>query len=468
MTDEARPLGMRYRLDQADGSWWELGWDRPLGTFYAQHYSPEPFDPFEEDLLAWYGTDFAELPTLAALAARLPVPVPEEVKGELAADAATHPNLGPPRFLAAARDLVDALQTAPDHHASATPLADLAPTGSGLAQPPELSASTSTNHGGLARRWSLPAAPSADALRVLHADPLLADDDVDTFATGLGIDPQLARGVLEGTLDELGVDQVAKVCENLRCSPDHLWGPALAGEIVHAYGPEDWPRTTEPLIDDPRAIGGRVLGRSGEPAALHASGGAGAGDGWHAAEGEDGLAVLVTGYVQTGVLAVDPAGRASPVDDDSRDADPHSEYHCRFRQITNPVALSVAVLDERFAQGPPGGFDVEPALAGAAQQLRNDAWPGAIDMVRFTVAGEGAEQWLGWDGRTASWQTWDDPRMYYGGDPQDVLDPSGLEDARTSSSSQLAFEAAMEAGQTMRPDPPAAAVEFASAQPFDL
>src|ERR671911_269829 len=30
-----RPMGTRYRIDLADSTWWELGWDKPLGTFFA-------------------------------------------------------------------------------------------------------------------------------------------------------------------------------------------------------------------------------------------------------------------------------------------------------------------------------------------------------------------------------------------------------------------------------------------------
>ena len=44
------------------------------------------------------------------------------------------------------------------------------------------------------------------------------------------------------------------------------------------------------------------------------------------------------------------------------------------------------------------------------------------DMLRFRDPTTGAEQWLGRDTPFDTWQTWDDPRRYYPGDPTDVLD----------------------------------------------
>jgi hypothetical protein len=43
------------------------------------------------------------------------------------------------------------------------------------------------------------------------------------------------------------------------------------------------------------------------------------------------------------------------------------------------------------------------------------------DLVRMVDPSTGAEQWLGWDTDAKSWQTWDDPRRYYPGDPAEVL-----------------------------------------------
>src|SRR5437016_3395682 len=125
MPDDAvlndRPLGTRYRLDEPDGTWWELGWDRPLGTFYAQQYSPEPYDPFTADnLVAWHGTRPTEISSVDALAARLPRPIPENVADELRRDAEAHPHIVDPPFLhvAQAIDAAATRATVPDAAAS--------------------------------------------------------------------------------------------------------------------------------------------------------------------------------------------------------------------------------------------------------------------------------------------------------------------------------------------------------------
>lgn len=101
-----RPMGTRYEIDQGDGTWWELGWDEPLGTFYAQHHHPDVAD--STDLLAWYGTRPAELDSVAALACRLPVALPAQIADELQRDADAHPHTVDPPGLALAEALVGA------------------------------------------------------------------------------------------------------------------------------------------------------------------------------------------------------------------------------------------------------------------------------------------------------------------------------------------------------------------------
>lgn len=347
----ARRLGDRYRIDQPDGSWWELGWDRPLATFYAQHYSPVPFDPFTEDeLRAWHGTDFAELPTLGALASRLPMAVPEEVAQELAADARALPNTGSPPFLADARRLLEVLGAA----GSPAPAAPQPATTATHAEPAPIRAEAQDRpivtgpQGGL----SLPAAPLAEALRFLHADPLLADDDLGTFATGLGLDPQLASGVLDGSVQSLGVAQIAEVCEALRCTPDDVWGSALSGQIAHAYGPGDWPSPSEPILGPGVAMDARApVTRLGRATGFDAVAVSGLGDAEPGRNCQDpvvrmvrgeGLAILATCYSQVSVLAVDAAGNVAVVDDLQARPDPNVEYHCQFRQVTNPEAVALA------------------------------------------------------------------------------------------------------------------------------
>jgi hypothetical protein len=435
VTDTERPMGARYRLDEADGSWWEVGWDRPLATFYAQHYSPVPFDPFSgDDLLHWYGTDLAELPTTEALAARLPLALPDDVARELAADAAAYPNLGPPPFLAAARDLLDALAAAPGRHPTASMAAvfvDDSNRGEATGPAP-------------GSQWSLPAAPVAQALRTVHADPALREDDIETFAAGLGLRSDLVRGVLEGKVDELGVDEVVAVCEGLRCTPAQLWGRDLAGQIAHAYDPAAWPEHTEPLAG---VDGGAAT--HDEPADRAT------------------FTVLATCYVETGVVAIDAAGRTVAVSDLQGSCDPEVDYHCRYRQVAEPVPVAVAIAEERFARGPVGGVDAEPALAEVAQRLRQDAWPNAVDMVRFT-APDGGEQWLGWDGATQSLQAWDDPRRYFGGEARVVLDPAGFADPLGTPERQLRLDEEHPDAVSQPVDHEVDGVDLACTGPFDL
>lgn len=417
MTDATdRPMGARYRLDEADGSWWEVGWDRPLATFYAQHYSPVPVDPFSgADLVDWHGTDFAELPTTKALADRLPMALPEEVDAELAADAGAWPNLGLPPFLATARHLVDALAGAPEPHAGATLERLLGSDVSGVGQGDGAPA-----NGDDERRWSLPTGPVANVLRAFHADPALMDDDLSTFATGFGLPARVVESVLRGGVDELGITDVAAVCEGLCCTPAQLWGAELAAEIAHAYGPADWPSHTEPL---PGADGANGSLNDGAPSTNGA-----------------GLAVLATWYAEAGVVAVDSVGEVVPIDDIGRTADAELDYHCRYRQLADPLWVAVPLDDHSFASGPTGGIDAEPALVEVAQRLREGAWPEVVDMVRLTSPGAGVEEWVGWDPRTRRWQTWDDPRRYFEGAPTDVLDPSGFADPTPGADAQLRLD----------------------------
>lgn len=49
-----------------------VGWDPPLGTFFAQIFGPEPEDPDEdENLIAWIGYEPRQVQTVEALAAWL-------------------------------------------------------------------------------------------------------------------------------------------------------------------------------------------------------------------------------------------------------------------------------------------------------------------------------------------------------------------------------------------------------------
>lgn len=379
-----RPLGTRYRLDEPDGSWWELGWDRPLGTFYAQQYSPVPYDPFtHENLVAWHGGRPSEISSVDALAARLPRPIPEDVADGLRRDAEAQPHIEDPPFLHVAQ-AVDAAAT--------------------RAAMPDPAAGS---------RTTLPSDPLADVLQRLRRDPALAADDLASFARGLGLDPALAQAVIDGNAGDLDVEKIAHVCEALRCSPYDVWGAKLGREILDAYGPERWPRHIEPL-DDRRELAGEdsfVRRRVEQQAADVVS------------IGDPGqqlsVALDVTRFRQTAVLAVDEQGRSVRVNDTLQPADPSTEYHFAFQRLGEPQKIVLPMTGAEFAAGCPAGHDATPALAGAASDLERRQ-PGA-DMLRFTDPVSGTEQWLGRETPFDPWQTWDDPRTYYPGDPSDVL-----------------------------------------------
>ena len=376
--DDDRPLGTRYRLEQPDGTWWEVGWDRPLGTFYAQHYSPEPYDPFTPDQpLAWHGTRPSELTTVVALSGRTNVRIPDAISDELRRDAEAHPHTVDPPFLQLAAEVA------------------------GL---------TELDHPG---RTTLPAAPVADALNGLRRDPYLAADDITAFARGLGIDADLARDIADGAVDDLNVEQIAHVCEALRCSPYDLWGPRLGREILDVYGPDSWPRYIEPL-DDARSLGidDSFIRRRVEQQAAQVV--------QVADSAPTQVPLEVTRFRQTAVLAVDADGGVERVTDTLQPADRSREYHFAFQRTGEVESVAAPLTPDEFAAGCPAGHDATPALVDLANRLEATR-PGA-DMFRFRDPGTDAEQWLGRDTPFDPWQTWDDPRLYYPGDPSDVLD----------------------------------------------
>ena len=90
---------------------------------------------------------------------------------------------------------------------------------------------------------------SAEPVR-LHLDALVVDtgDDIAEVARVHGLDPRWAAGVVAGSVSRVDLAQVRHLCEGLRCTPYDLWGCAGARSIAHAYGPDTWPATTEPLM----------------------------------------------------------------------------------------------------------------------------------------------------------------------------------------------------------------------------
>ncbi|MGH9165469.1 MAG: hypothetical protein ACRDZW_08170 [Acidimicrobiales bacterium] len=81
-----RTAGARYEIDAEDGSWWELGWDPPLSTFYAQHYGGESDEP-----ALWHGTLPRQHRGVDSLEDALGWVVPGEVRADLEADRAAWP-----------------------------------------------------------------------------------------------------------------------------------------------------------------------------------------------------------------------------------------------------------------------------------------------------------------------------------------------------------------------------------------
>lgn len=87
----------RYIVEKTDTREVVVGWDPPLGTFYAQEYGPADADD-EESLVWWVGYAPQEIPTLAALRAQLlarGVVIPQDVDEMLRADYAAPWTPGP-------------------------------------------------------------------------------------------------------------------------------------------------------------------------------------------------------------------------------------------------------------------------------------------------------------------------------------------------------------------------------------
>lgn len=280
-------------------------------------------------------------------------------------------------------------------------------------------------------RWSLPAAPATEALRTLLGEPGFSTTDVEEFARGLGLDPTLTEHLVAGRVVDLDVQQIAQLCESLQCSPYDMWGPELARSILHAYGPENWPRRIEPLDDDRTLpttddafLRRRLAARADElavPIAAVASRWA------EVSDDEPPCTKLeLTCFRRVAVLAVSPDG-TSVVRDPTAAPDPAVEYHFSFRQVAEPQTAAVAISPSDFATGPLPGFDTDPDLAVVAEGLRTEPRLSDTDLVRMIDPSTGAEQWLGWDTDAKSWQTWDDPRRYYPADPADVLSTSETE-----------------------------------------
>jgi hypothetical protein len=287
-------------------------------------------------------------------------------------------------------------------------------------------------------RWALPAEPVAAALRGLRATPGMDDADDAVFAAGLDLDPEWVADVVDGALVDIDVEEIAMVCESLRCTPYDLWPPSAAETILHAYGPEHWPREIEPLsahrpADDASFVARRLERQVAAMVSMTTPTGPSRVERLQAARPS--TTVTVTAYNQTGVVAVTPSGTTMTVLDPAAAADPAVDYHFAFTQCRPPIPIGLAMSPGEFADGPPRGHDVNPGLVAVAGELGLHPATGRAVLVRFTDAATGNEAWLGRiegvdpAGRArCEWETWDDPRAYWPGDPNVVLDPGGFDD----------------------------------------
>ena len=85
-----REPGRRYQVDAGDGSWWELGWDPGLSTFYAQLWGEVPGDA-DEPVTDWIGYRPHEHSSVASLEGALQWRVPAPLRSGLEADRVAFP-----------------------------------------------------------------------------------------------------------------------------------------------------------------------------------------------------------------------------------------------------------------------------------------------------------------------------------------------------------------------------------------
>lgn len=274
------------------------------------------------------------------------------------------------------------------------------------------------------RAWDLPADTPAGVLAEFRAE--FGDEPIDTFARGFGLDPDLVDGLLTGRIERLDIAGIASVCDALSCSPYDLWEPAEARTILHAYGPERWPTHILPLDERPapplaehRFLSRRLEAQAAELVTIDTPTSPTPPDATQPVAGQ----VVMTVYERAGTVAVTSTGGILTIPDGADIPKiPVDEYHIGFRQ-TGPPAPS-PVHSRLLDTNPPAGTDVDPILAGLAETARTRAPGGEVELVRFTGVDGGTDAWVGWDPETG-WDTWDDPRDYFDGPAELVIDPAG-------------------------------------------
>lgn len=101
---------------------------------------------------------------------------------------------------------------------------------------------------GVEPRSSLPVEPVRTQIEELQR---ATGDDLTTIAQGMNVEVEWAAGALDGSVTEVDVDHVQRLCEGLHCTPHDFWGAKDANGIMEAYRPELWPRSIEPLPEPP-------------------------------------------------------------------------------------------------------------------------------------------------------------------------------------------------------------------------
>jgi hypothetical protein len=374
--------GRRYLLTPADdrAATWEVGWAQPLGAFYAQQV-----DLLDDDTAVEIGPKIFEPTAFERLAEHIGRPIPADVAHSLHQDA-----LNLPAGLSTTATLADW-------------------------------AASVYRQLGIAPRWSLPAAPVVDVIREHRAE--WGNQEPLKVASGMGLDHELATGMLNGTIDHLNVAQIAHACDVLRCSPFDLWGTDLARSILHVYGPEHWPRYIEPLQEQARPRLIPAIHELEQP--THRADSSPLDDPSTRDPGTvDGL---LTPYRWAGVIALNTGGEPIEDREAAYAAQEVAEYRLTFKQAADPRPTP---LPAEWIRDATDSDTIAPHLAANASALRQELdqpHSNAVLLVRITWS-TGGEAWLGWNRSTKGWELWNDPRHTYPGSPTDILDAGRFAD----------------------------------------
>lgn len=415
-----------YRLEEPDGSWWDLGWDPALGTYFAQRV--QPITDADVQVLADVGHQSGEITTVDQLAHVIGRDLPNRTQDALVADAASFDgNTDLAELPWGVRTAIHEINQIDSETASEVASRAAAYYNRFAAEPLRV----------------LPADPVADAFFTLRdtANAATRWPDAESYVESLGIDRALAADILTSTITELNPSQIADVCEGLGCSPFDLWGARLARAALPIYPPEQWPRSIQPLdeLHRPPAtlpqarqvlrdlIDAHATARLTQTTPVPATG-------FHDSYLLE--HIQATSYRRGDIIQLQADGQTHRLDEEATPASATSDYYLTFHQLTEPV--TVADLLETGAPPPSdttAGWDVQPRLAAAAgalrlhQELASGETAGRVELVRFTPL-EGNEVWISHDPDANTWEIAHDPRAIYPGQPSDVVAPGPFTDPR--------------------------------------